>query len=185
MRDLGDKMLVSTSFLIDHIYKYHATGFSWHNLEQTPEIIAVNKAPELRKFISSLINFMLDSQLTEIINSLHRFKFKSVIRREISHLSKISELEGAAFNFTLDESLQLKKHYRRKLYDLIKKYRATSRPNPQFIYSISYLYMLIGDLHFFDKEYEDAVIAYHDAGQYLMGDTEVVPVERRSIPKLG
>ena len=49
----GDKLLVSASFLINHIYKYHSGGFSWRNIEQTPELLEVYKIPEFRSFIDS------------------------------------------------------------------------------------------------------------------------------------
>lgn len=45
-----DKLLVSTSFMINHLYKYHNTGFSWRNLEHIPELLDMNKTPELRDF---------------------------------------------------------------------------------------------------------------------------------------
>ena len=54
----GDKLLVSSSFLISHIFKLHNNGFSWRNLEQTPELLEINKTPEIREYIGSIIDFM-------------------------------------------------------------------------------------------------------------------------------
>jgi len=45
IKDFGDKLLVSTSFLVDHLYKFHKNAFSWRNIEMTPEILDINKAP--------------------------------------------------------------------------------------------------------------------------------------------
>ena len=170
IRDFGDKMLIATSFLMDHIYKYHKVGFSWENLELTPEIIAINKSPELRRFISRLLDFMASSHIEEIINGLHQFKFNIRIAAEIKYISTISEVEAAAFNFTLDESLLLKRHYRKKLKSLEKlfeKVRENGNPEDYHIKSIAYVYTILGDLHFYDREYDEALIHYENASQFL------------------
>ena len=164
INDFGDKLLVSTSFLIDHIYKYNRFAFSWRNLEMTPEIISINKSPELRDFIGELISFLSVTHVNRIFSGFHQFKFNKKIVGEIQYLSKISEEESAAFNFTLDESLHLKKHYKRK----IKELRITHSSNPltnEMIHSLAYLNMIIGDLHYYDQEYDEAVIHYMEAVQ--------------------
>ncbi len=171
MRDFGDKMLIATSFLMDHLYKYHKVGFSWENLELTPEIIAINKSPELRGYISRLIDFMANSHIEEIINGLHQFKFTIRIAAEIKYISTISEVEAAAFNFTLDESLLLKRHYRKKLRSLGKTFSSflqnANNPSPH-IESISLINSILGDLHFYDREYDEALVHYENAGQFVV-----------------
>lgn len=172
MRDFGDKMLIATSFLMDHLYKYHKVGFSWENLELTPEIIAINKSPELRRYISRLIDFMANSHIEEIINGLYQFKFTIRIAAEIKYISTISEVEAAAFNFTLDESLLLKRHYRKKLKSMGKSFQSyrqnSGTADSQHIGSIAYINTILGDLHFYDREYDEALIHYDNAGQFLM-----------------
>ena len=171
MRDFGDKMLIATSFLMDHLYKYHKVGFSWENLELTPEIIAINKSPELRRYISRLIDFMANSHIEEIINGLYQFKFNVRVAAEIKYISTISEVEAAAFNFTLDESLLLKRHYRKKLRSMGKSYQAYRQNQgvaaSQHIDSIAYINTILGDLHFYDREYDEALIHYENAGQFI------------------
>ncbi|MEO9482555.1 MAG: hypothetical protein ABJG47_03890 [Ekhidna sp.] len=168
MRDFGDKMLIATSFLMDHLYKYHKVGFSWDNLELTPEIIAINKSPELRRYISRLIDFMANSHIEEIINGLYQFKFTIRIAAEIMYISTISEVEAAAFNFTLDESLLLKRHYRKKLKSLGGLF---NNQNGNHIDSIAYINTILGDLHFYDREYDEALIHYENAGQFIGNKT--------------
>lgn len=41
IKNYSDKLLVSSAYLIDHIYKYHRHGFSWRNLDYTPELLDV------------------------------------------------------------------------------------------------------------------------------------------------
>ena len=165
--EMGDKLLVSTSFLLDHLYKYHPYGFSWRNLELTPEIIAINKSPHLRDFITDIINSLSQNHIREIISGLHDFKFNQKIASEIRYISSISEPESAAFNFTLDESLQIKRYYKKRLLDLKKNYVGKDLKDSQHIHAISFLHMILGDLHFYDQEYDDAILQYLDAIQLL------------------
>ncbi|MEM9298211.1 MAG: hypothetical protein AAGA64_07450, partial [Bacteroidota bacterium] len=171
MRDFGDKMLIATSFLVDHLYKYHRVGFSWENLELTPEIIAINKSPELRKYIAQLINFLLGSHIQPILSGLHEFKFGVRIAMELSYVSTVSEIEAAAFNFTLDESLLLKRHYRKKLRAIQQGQH--NGQEDQHYYAKGYLHNILGDLHFYDREYDEAILQYMDGIQYLIDQPKI------------
>ena len=168
LKRLGDKLLVSTSFLIDHLYKYHKSAFSWQNLELTPEIIAINKAPELRDFIENIVRYLNKTNFREIISGIHDFKFQNRIRGEINYISKISEMEAAAFNFTLDESLQIKRHYQKKLLeerDTSAKYNLNIQE--QYIHTTGMYNMIIGDLYFYDEEFDEAIRYYKNSIQEL------------------
>lgn len=166
MKFTGDKFLVSSSFLFDHLLKFHNQGFSWRNLELTPEILAVNKAPELRQYVQQILQFFERRHLRHIENGIHKYRYYSRIANEIRFLSKISEPSAAAFNFTLDESVLIKKHYKKKLLQLNRGYSLNAAPtngSNNYNHSIGFLNQLLGDLHFFDKEYDDAIINYNDS----------------------
>ena len=165
LRDFGDKLLVSTSFLLNHIYKYHGSGFSYRTLELTPEIIAVNRAPELRPFIDSLLRFLARTHIREIVSGLHQFRFNSKIDSEINYISKVSERESSAYNFTLDESLTIKKLYRQILNEVMKTHGGKS--SEKHITSVAYLNAILGDLHYHDQEYDKALLHYADADMNL------------------
>ncbi len=169
IKDFGDKLLVSTSFLVDHIYKFHKLGFSWRNIEVTPEILEINKAPALRELIEKILQVLSNMHVQKIITGMYDFRFVKKIVEEMSFLSKISEKEAAAFNFTLDESLALKNHYKQKLDETTKSYKdfKDNISPDDFIYSVSFIYMIQGDLSFYDEEYNDAIISYMDAVQTL------------------
>ena len=170
IKDFSDKLLVSSSFLIDHLYKYHNAGFSYRNLEMMPEIVDFNKAPQLRELITRIISFLTYTHIQLIDTGIYSFKFYRKISDDISLLSKINEKESAAFNFTLDESLSIKRHYKRELKHLESIYTPyfTSNKNPEFIRSISFIHMIIGDLHFYDEEYDNAIIEYMEAIQLFV-----------------
>ncbi len=175
MREYGDKLLVSTSYLIDHLYKFHNYAFSWQNLEVTPELIDINKAPELRSFVRELLGAISNIHLREIVSGLHQFKFYNKITNEIRYISKVSEIEASAFNFTLDEHLQTKRYYEVRLKQLKSAYNEfyPDDRRGEYIHSIGSIHMTLGDMQYFDQEYKDAKLQYSDAIQALQG----VPLE--------
>ena len=167
----GDKLLFSTSYIIDHILKFHAFGFSWRNLELIPELITINKAPQLRLFIKDLLEHYSNLFVRTTVGGIFRYRFYNKASNEIKYVSKVSELAVAAFNFTLDESLMIKRHYHKRLkelkasYEDYKGYDKRSR----YAHSIGFVHAILGDLHYYDQEYDDAIIHYSDAIQHLRG----------------
>lgn len=168
LKSLGDKLLFSTSYMMDYILKFHPHGFSWRNLEMIPDIILTNKDPNLRLFMRELLRFLSRANVRETLSGMFEYRFYNKISNEIKLLSKISEPGAAAFNFTLDESQQIKHYYRAKLQLQKKSYREIhpdSGDTGEFVYSISFLHNILGDLHYYDKEYDEAIIHYMDAIQ--------------------
>ncbi len=169
LKALGDKLLFSNAFIMDHILKFHPFGFSWRNLELIPEIILINKEPNLRGFIADLIKFLSGTYLRMTVTGVNQFKFYNEMKNELEYVSKISDLSSAAFNFTLDESLLIKRHYRKKLEDALKSFDHFSprEKESRYLYSIGFIQNILGDLHYYDKEFDDALMYYYDASQYL------------------
>lgn len=166
---LGDKLLFSTPFIFDHIIKFYPYGFSWRNLELIPEVVLVNKEPYLREHIQNILQYLKKYQIKQSIGGLYEYKFHSIIQKELSILTKSSDLAAAAFNFTLDESLLVKRHYKKKLIELRNKYNNYS-PLPgdnQFIHSLSFVQTILGDLYFYDKEFDEAILYYTESIQAL------------------
>lgn len=156
----GDKLLVSASFLIDHIYKHHNSGFSWRNLEHTPELLEVYRIPEFRGFISSIISYLTQTHLIPITCGLYQFKFRKQFAEEISLASKFSEEIAALFNFTLDESLSVKKHYS-EIQDMYhKKLQNEATDSPHIKAGIHHI---LADLYMSDEEYTNAIFEYQTA----------------------
>lgn len=164
LKPLGDKLLYSTAFLIDYILKFHQNAFSWRNLELIPEIILVNKDPNLRQYLEDLLNTLSGMYIRETVNSIFQYKFFTKATHEIRLLSKILEPASAAFNFTLDESEHIKGYYRRQLLDLQS---TNTNHHKEFIYSVAFIQSILGDLHFFDGEYDKAISYHTDALQVL------------------
>lgn len=162
----GDKLLVSACFLINHLYKHHSGGFSWRNIEQTPELLEVYKIPEFRGFINSILSYLLQTHIIQIPCGLYQFKFRKRISEEISLASKVSEEVSAIFNFTLDESQSVKRHYLevQKKHLLVLKEEGASSPH-----SVAGIHHILGDLYLADEEYNQAILEYQTALKILDG----------------
>lgn len=159
-----DKQMISTSFMINHIYKYHNIGFSWRNLEHIPELLDINKTPELRDFIGSIVTFLCQVHLEWVSSGLYLFKFPMRIAEEISFASNKSEELSALFNFSRDESLPTKEHY----IALLKYYSDNTNTgcqggNP----SLASIHHILGDIYLADEDYTQAIFEYQTALQLL------------------
>jgi len=166
LKEYSDSIIVATPYLFDHLLKFHPFAFSLTNLELIPEVLATTKTPTLKDHIKVIIDYLSHNHIRETEIGLFDYKFYSRTLNELSFISRTFEEEGAAFNFTLDESYLVKLHVRSKIKELrsiYSKYTEKAGSDSQMIYSISYLNSMLGDLHFFDEEYDDAIIAYSDA----------------------
>jgi len=164
LKALGDKLLYSTAYIMDYILKFHPHAFSWRHLELIPEIILVNKDPNLRYYISDILKFLSGMHIRETSNGMFMYKFYKKQANEIQLLTKVSEPASAAFHFTLDESLHIIRYYRRKLDQL----KATHpNHNDEYIHSIGFVQGILGDLYYFEREYDEAIIYYTDSLQVL------------------
>ncbi|WP_299525861.1 ATP-binding protein [Winogradskyella sp.] len=171
IHEYSDKLLVSISYMLDHLYKFHKFGISYRSLSLTPEIIDINKEPQFREFLDKLVHVLSQSHLRPIVSGIYDFKFHSKISSEIKFLSKIDELEGAALNFTLDESIELKRYFNKRLEQLNaineKKVIKIESSDEQHINNKGLLHVMIGDLHFYDEEYHEAISHYLESIQNL------------------
>ncbi|MEZ5039746.1 MAG: ATP-binding protein [Saprospiraceae bacterium] len=169
MKQLDDKLLYSSAFILDHILKFHRHAFSWRNIELIPDIILVNKDPNLRFFIEDKLQFLFNMHIRETVNSIFQYKFFAKVSQEIKLLSKVSDLSAAAFNFTLDESYHLKAWYKRNLQVKMQDYQGFEKVlgSQGYIHAIGYLKNILGDLHYYDREYDEAIIYYTGVVQPL------------------
>lgn len=159
-----DKLLVSSSFLVNHIYKYHNTGFSWRNLEYIPELLDINKMPGLRDFIGTMINFMRQVHLESIFCGLYLFKFPMHLAEEISIASNRSDELSALFNFSRDDSLAIKEHY----LSLIRYYSDKTKTGCEGEATLlPSMHHILGDIYLAEEEYAIAIAEYQTALQLL------------------
>lgn len=177
MSDYGDRFLVSLSFIIDHIYKYHNRSFSWRNLEQIPDLLKTSKAPELRDEMTSIMEYLSQIHISPILIGLNEYKFHKSIAEEISVMSKMSDEASAIFNFTLDESLSVIQYNTRLLnyYIQLDKERNNDKEEvhkQRYLPLIARIHSNLGDLHFWDEDYYSATLEYRASIETLPENEE-------------
>ena len=159
IREHSDKLLVSSLRFVDFLFKFHRHTFSWKNLEISPELLEINRSPELKSFAVDLLNYLAKVHINTSSFSFDDYKFDNLIANEIFAITKTDEVFSALHSFSLDETLSLKEHYKDLLEKNLKKYK-NSANTAQFIFPIASLQVVLGDLHYYDDELEDAEMYY-------------------------
>ena len=165
-RSDNDKLLVSSLRFIDFLFKFHKHPFSWKHLDISPEMLEVNRSLELKSVAVDLLNYLAQIHVNKSNFSLSDYKFDNLISDEIFAVTKIDEVFSALFSFSLDETLSLKKHYQDMLQRTQKEY-INDKNSPRFIDAVSSLQVVLGDLHYYDDELEEAGVYYKNAVQEL------------------
>jgi len=179
----GDKMLVSISFLINHILKHHMGGFSNENIEHTPELLEVYHIPNLRNIIDSILSFLRQNHVTDICGGVYQYKFRKPIADEIMYNSRISKEISAIFNFTLDESLSVKRYYYKHVEDNEKKYLAllalkegkeieSKNLKNQYAATLISQLEILSEIHFLDEEYNEAIQNFQTALEIIKSELQ-------------
>lgn len=176
LNNFSDSINVSTPYLMDNIIKFHPFAFSNHNLELLPELLSSNKAPELRNFIQNLIDYLGKNHIREIDSGLFKYKFLDRIHHEIAFISRVSDEESAAFNFSLDENHSIKTHLAHKIKFIRKTFRNFKKFRVASVESLTFLNDLLGDSHLFDEAYKDSIVSLVDSIHDIPH-----PVEKTSI----
>lgn len=159
----GDKLLVSTLFFMDHLYKFHSYSFSWRALTSSPELIDVNKTPELRNHIADILHFLTQNDLKTISNGLYDFRFFKVIAQEINFMTRVSETSSATFDFSLDESFSVKQYYERRLANQRKIYEADRIETKNTIFELADQHFTLGELSLYDEDLDNAIVEFDAA----------------------
>ena len=172
----SDKLLVSSLRFIDFLFKFHKHPFSWKHLDISPEMQEVNRSPALKSVTIDLLNYLTQVHINKSNFSLSDYKFDNLIADEISAMTKMDNVFSALFSFSLDEMLPLKKHYQDMLEKTQKEYQndinspkfyQKDKSSPRFIDAVSSLQVVLGDLHYYDDELEEAGVYYKNAVQGL------------------
>jgi len=165
-KEYSDKLLVSSLRFVDFLFKFHRFPFSWKHLDMSPEILEVNRAPELKSVAVDLLNYLMQVHINKSSFNLSDYKFDSLIVNDFFVMTRTNEVFSALFNFTLDETLPLKNHYQVLLEKTQKEYQ-DNKNSPEFIDAVSSLQVVLGDLNYFDDELEEAGMYYNNAVQML------------------
>lgn len=136
-----DKLGPALFYLCDFLLKFHSRAFTWRNLFRLDEYVILFRVPDLDYIYTRLVNALLPTHLHKVNNGLYTFRFKSGFSKELQYISRISRNEMASFNFTLDESRNMKYLYAKK------QNKEGQKENWDVI-------IALGELYDFDHEYD-------------------------------
>jgi tetratricopeptide (TPR) repeat protein len=137
------------------LFKFHQRAFSWESLELIDELVHMHRGHDLRTLLHELVEYYSDRYLHRIVNGMYTYRFRSYFANEIEYLSRHSEEEMAAFNFTLDEAQTLRSHLERQL-DSGDNHNKTDSLNITDSHDKTDILSMLGELHEFYQEYEKA-----------------------------
>lgn len=143
LRHGDDKLAPGVFYLADSLLKFHRRAFTWANLGRIDELEHIHRSPDVRRVLEQIVLRWSESLLHLINNGMYDYRFESEFARELELLSRESEYELAAFNFTLDEAEALKSTYRARLE------RLADHPAIDVLVGL-------GELCEFDEEFETA-----------------------------
>ncbi len=172
----GDKLTVSTMAAFQYILKFHRHPFSRYHLERMSEALNVYRSPELNMIIDTLVSKVLHSQIRRIRNSHYRYRFNGDFEQELRYISRISDIESAAFNFSLDASAPIKSHYLNQLNRLMQ-YGEADEPTGFRLFGeseigIYELCLILGDLYALEQSLDQAIVYYQRAVDVFENCTE-------------
>lgn len=148
--DRDDKLAVALFNLADFLFRFHGRAFSWSNLERVEELVHVHRAHDHRLILEQLVSTWSDRFLLSILHGMYEFRFRSDLSREIEYISRQSEDEMAAFNFTLDELRPLRQAHAAGISEM------GDSPTPDALAAL-------GELHEFEQDFEMARAKYQQA----------------------
>lgn len=144
-----DKMVLSTFFLTDYLFKFHRRAFGWSNIERIDELTHIHRAPDIREVLLEMVDHFSHRFLLRVVNGMYDLRFRSEVAQELSYISQYSEIEMAAFNFTLDESQGMKASFNAAM-------SGNGRPSIDLVAGL-------GELYEYDQEYDAARQNYRRA----------------------
>ncbi len=141
-----DKLKVSTINALNHIFKFHKRGFSRRYLERMVDAINIHSSPHLNSTVTSLLEVVLKPFLRLIRNGFLRYRFASGFEREITYISRVSEMESSSFTFSMESAEQIKLHYK----NLLQESKELGMESSAVLRGI------LGNFYFFEENFDQA-----------------------------
>ena len=154
IRFYDDKLVVGMLYIADYLLKFHRRAFAWNSLQKVDELVNVHRAPELPGAVDELLHAWQQKYLHPIRNGMYDYRFNSDFSMELQFLSRRSDEELAALNFTLDEAQALKAIYRNRIAHL--------KDPAAFEFTA-----VLGELHELDGEHDMARYYYNRSLAYI------------------
>lgn len=147
---VSDKLTVTSLASLQFILKHHSYGFSRESLHRMSEAMSVHRSPALNAIVDDLLTQTFKSYIRRVRNGVYRYRFHSGFEQELRYIIHVSELESAAYNFSLDSM----RHVKRFFEDILA--RADNREKSAIWRS----HITLGDICAIEQSYNEASAHY-------------------------
>ncbi|MDX1251254.1 MAG: ATP-binding protein [Gammaproteobacteria bacterium] len=147
---MSDKLTVTSLASLQFILKHHTYGFSRESLHRMSEAMSVHRSPALNAIVDDLLTQTFKSYIRRVRNGVYRYRFHSGFEQELRYIIHVSELESAAYNFSLDSM----RHVKRFFEDILA--RADNREKSATWRS----HITLGDICAIEQSYNEASAHY-------------------------
>jgi len=163
-----DKLAVSLFAALQYFVKFHRFPFARSHLERMDEALSIHRSPELNTAIDTLLNLVLRSHVRLIRNGLSRYRFMQGFEQEVRYIARISDIESAAFNFSLDSTAGVKRHYQELLRHIEKRSDKGADGRPLGASTIADIHITLGDLFTQEESLDQAAVHFQEAADILL-----------------
>ncbi len=157
---ISDKLTVTSLASIQFILKHHSNGFTRESLRRMSEAMNVHRSPALNAIVDDLLTQTFKPYIRRVRNGLYRYRFHSGFEQELRYISHISELESAAYNFSLDAMRHVKFFFEAGLKKEIDE---------QGRAAVWSAHVTLGDICALEQSYNEASMHYSSAIRILKG----------------
>ncbi|MFD2113766.1 ATP-binding protein [Thiorhodococcus fuscus] len=163
----ADKLIVSVFAALQYLLKFHHFPFSRSQLDRMDEVLSIHRSPELNSAIDTLLTVVLRPHVRLIRNGLSRYRFIHGFEQEVRYIARISDIESAAFNFSLDANAGVKLHYQ----ELLRRAEHRSQQWNAEPYigtsTIADINITLGDLLTQEESFDQAAVHFQEAADIL------------------
>lgn len=147
---MSDKLTVTSLASLQFILKHHTYGFSRESLHRMSEAMSIHRSPALNAIVDDLLTQTFKSYIRRVRNGVYRYRFHSGFEQELRYIIHVSELESAAYNFSLDSM----RHVKRFFEDILV--RADNKEKSAIWRS----HITLGDICAIEQSYNEASAHY-------------------------
>jgi hypothetical protein len=168
----GDKIIMSSLQLLNFLCRFHKTAFDKNIIELIPDVITPYHSPEIRDIIQRIFNLFKSVCLVTIRNGVYSYKLTETLGNEIRYASLLDDAEMAAFNFSIEQNIPVRRYYEQQAQKAYKRLPNTDiksiTPKTISVYlGLSSVLCNLAQLYEYEEQYDKALFNYKRSIKYL------------------
>jgi len=172
VKEHGDKLVLTAFYFLGYLCRFHRSAFEWRVLESMRDVVSPYHSPQVRDVIQKLFHVFKRVCLVPIRNGVFQYRFNHYFQMEFRYASMQDVTEMPSFNFTLEQSEQVRQYYKQQAESAAKSVPECARTVPENLplyLNVYSAFVNIGELYAQEEEYDKAIVNYKRAIQELRG----------------